>query len=128
MALLDKMCVAMAEGGIHCEAWQANHIVTCIRALAQLDKNGINVDKWRAAIGVFAASLQSQIDSLHEGDLFKLQWSLGQLRVPNGSLFAAVVHRELDLPEVRDLGQMLCMATRHVFAFPIAKAHLTAWR
>lgn len=107
--LLNAMLVAINEGNVSCQDWPGNHIASCICSLAKLE---VGKSQWGWVLAAFCDALQGQTEGLHEGDLFKLLWALGQLRLRNDLLLATCINHVLERQvQIGIPDSWLCMAT-----------------
>mmetsp|Transcript_15380 Transcript_15380/g.24536 ORF Transcript_15380/g.24536 Transcript_15380/m.24536 type:complete len:682 (+) Transcript_15380:105-2150(+) len=106
-AILNEMLVSIEEGRISCQAWHGNHIAACIAALAKL---GVS-PKWHSSLRLLGDALEPQVDALHGGDVVKVLWALGEMRLRLDTLLSAASGRLLGLQhESHCEPQALCMA------------------
>lgn len=107
--LLNAMFFAMNEGNVSCQDWPANHIASCISSLAKLE---VGTSQWGWVLKAFCDALQRRTEDLHEGDLVKLLWALGSMRLRNDALLAACINHVLERQvQMGTPGHWLCMAT-----------------
>jgi len=109
--VLDAVMKALENGSISSQEWDGNHLAACICALAKL---GVATRWWALGLKEFGRSLQAKTQALHEGDLIKVLWALGQMRVENDPLLVACAGHVLELTTQTQcqphVPQMLCMA------------------
>jgi hypothetical protein len=107
--LLNAMFVAMHKGNVSCQDWPANHIASYIYSLAKLE---VSTRQWGWILATLCDALHGQTESLHEGDIIKVLWALGQMRFQNDALLVACTRNVLEShDQMGKPGHRLCMAT-----------------
>mmetsp|Transcript_106957 Transcript_106957/g.190164 ORF Transcript_106957/g.190164 Transcript_106957/m.190164 type:complete len:693 (-) Transcript_106957:325-2403(-) len=106
--ILQAMLNSLEEGRISCQGWHANHLATCMSALAKL---GLGVRSGRP-IAILGDALLPNVATLHAGDLIRVVWTIGEMRIPHAALLSCATSQVLHLPsENNSMPQALSLAS-----------------